>query len=739
MPKPKFVKRDNLGTALARSRLAKVLDDRKKAEVEKISSIVRAAENGNIFELSRLLDLHKDFDINSSVSSSGSNLLHLAASSNKYEVVDFLITREAINLNAQTESGATALYNAVLSNSFWSVKSLLEAGASPHIATTLCKETPLLLSAACGYSNIAELLIIHGAKINAKTSSGDTPLHQAARFSKDLSAELFLSYNADQNEKNNFGETALLKLLKAAKKTFDELIGKYTGLIDHMSQKGAVKLVVKLPNGQITKVDRELEGIFKTPEELLSFIEASDQEYTDLSHYHEPLKAFATNLYKELKEHSPYITDEKINSICTLEMIKYIGFSETIKIYHAQEKEIASLFRTIKLLVSNLEESAITLSLPDSEGNYPIALAASIGFSEIVEMLHERGVNIDFQNAIGKTPLMIALENDANIFKVLSDYSVTRRFHVNSESTVDYLIHNCTDLELLDYEGNSALYHAAYSGNIKAVRQMLEFEFNVDTINLEGMTPLLGSLQKNGNEEIVKLLLDAGANFAIADKVGISAIHVAATLGFTRTVEFLLDAGADVNQAIPEKGTTALMMALLTNHLDTALLLIHRGANKFAKDQVASTIHIASMQGFTDIVGLILDEKPDEINCLTEDRNTPLHLAASYNHFSIIKFLLKRGADTTIINSQGKTPLKCFLGDDSKTHPIEIKKAMVQLFLNSQKPIETAPEEDAGSAADSVATTITTGMDDTRSITGASTTTYEAGFTGAHSEVGDIV
>ena len=41
--------------------------------------------------------------------------------------------------------------------------------------------TPLHLAAQIGYKEIAEILILKGANVNAKTKSGTTPLYSAVR------------------------------------------------------------------------------------------------------------------------------------------------------------------------------------------------------------------------------------------------------------------------------------------------------------------------------------------------------------------------------------------------------------------------------------------------------------------------------------------------------------------------------------------------------------------------------
>lgn len=46
-----------------------------------------------------------------------------------------------------------------------------------------------------------------------------------------------------------------------------------------------------------------------------------------------------------------------------------------------------------------------------------------------------------------------------------------------------------------------------------------------------------------------------------------------------------------------------------------------------------------------------------DINCLTNDGDTPLHLACENGHLNVVTVLLMHGADKSIKNKNGKTAL----------------------------------------------------------------------------------
>ena len=79
--------------------------------------------------------------------------------------------------------------------------------------------------------------------------------------------------------------------------------------------------------------------------------------------------------------------------------------------------------------------------------------------------------------------------------------------------------------------------------------------------------------------DIVRLLLEKGADVNAKDKYGETALISASLCGFTGTVRLLLDKGADVN-AKTNDGHTALMYASSNMHADVVRLLKDHGAKE---------------------------------------------------------------------------------------------------------------------------------------------------------------
>ena len=91
------------------------------------------------------------------------------------------------------------------------------------------------------------------------------------------------------------------------------------------------------------------------------------------------------------------------------------------------------------------------------------------------------------------------------------------------------------------------LFNAVSDNNVDEVSQLLSenqhFSINVDAVNFEA-SGLLHVAARMGHTEMVRLLLDRGADVNVRDRGGRAPLHLACMNGHTDTVRLLLDRGA---------------------------------------------------------------------------------------------------------------------------------------------------------------------------------------------------
>jgi len=182
-------------------------------------------------------------------------------------------------------------------------------------------------------------------------------------------------------------------------------------------------------------------------------------------------------------------------------------------------------------------------------------------------------------------------------------------------------------------------------------------------------TPLLIAVDTN-NVTQIKHLVKRGANLNLESN-GKTGLNIAARLGQTDTVKFLIDNGADVNFGGWLK-YSPLMAAAATGNRSMIELLLSAGADVTTTDQSGGTLlHrvFVCMDGkkISEIIELLL-----ALGLAVDSRDsygqTPLHRAASEYRPGTIELLLSRGADVNARTKTGLTPLHRAVGSYMTTN-----------------------------------------------------------------------
>lgn len=108
-----------------------------------------------------------------------------------------------------------------------------------------------------------------------------------------------------------------------------------------------------------------------------------------------------------------------------------------------------------------------------------------------------------------------------------------------------------------------------------------------------------------GRENIVRRLLDHGADVNTSDGIYGSALRAASETDHEIIVEILLDHGADVNASVAKHGT-ALQIASAKGHENIVKILLNHGADVKFRDAIyGSALQAASANGHENIVRLL--------------------------------------------------------------------------------------------------------------------------------------
>ncbi|MBR0804344.1 ankyrin repeat domain-containing protein [Bradyrhizobium japonicum] len=164
------------------------------------------------------------------------------------------------------------------------------------------------------------------------------------------------------------------------------------------------------------------------------------------------------------------------------------------------------------------------------------------------------------------------------------------------------LIEAKADIRATDEEGRTALSRAAFEGELEAVRTLLASKADVQQTAKDGATALMAAAGGRGTDSnqvaVVDELIAAGSDVNASSQTGFTALMSAAAsehVGYlppskrTEIIKVLLDAGANPSVRGGRWHRTPLLMAVENGYPETLELLLARGADPNARDELGNT------------------------------------------------------------------------------------------------------------------------------------------------------
>ncbi|XP_018648209.1 putative ank repeat-containing [Schistosoma mansoni] len=296
----------------------------------------------------------------------------------------------------------------------------------------------------------------------------------------------------------------------------------------------------------------------------------------------------------------------------------------------------------------------------DSDGRTALHVAAfcvqkSTGYSDIVACLLDHGANPNLSDSEGITPLLGA-SNSGN-------YSVC-----------ELCLESDADVNMADKSGRTPVMLSVLGGHTDIVRLLLFWGAAVDIMDYAGRS-LLSIAAQIKNAQIVQELLARGLDEAHKDHSGCTPLHLAVENLITgefatenldnrdecceEVVRLLLDAGANLEET-DNAGRTPLLVACQANNMKAVQILLNYPTND--PSTCRSPTHSGSSESRQQ-----LNQTPSHlhvshlvhpyINIASYDGQTPLRAAAFHNNHDMVKFLLSFGADPDHQDAYGRTAL----------------------------------------------------------------------------------
>lgn len=204
-------------------------------------------------------------------------------------------------------------------------------------------------------------------------------------------------------------------------------------------------------------------------------------------------------------------------------------------------------------------------------------------------------------------------------------------------------------------QGATPLHFA--SGNMNVVRALLDAGADIDKATKAGGSSLHWYCFLN-RIEATTVLSNAGASVNAVNKWGSTPLHIAASLGHAEIVPRLVEGGAGVNCS-NSFGRVPLSIAAAKGHLETVKALKAANAESKCTKAGVAPIHMAAANGHSDVVAYLAGDRfsPNMIDKPTKDGRTPLHYAASHGKVETVNLLLELGARRNPQSKDGRAPL----------------------------------------------------------------------------------
>ncbi|XP_023224750.1 ankyrin-1-like [Centruroides sculpturatus] len=535
-------------------------------------------------------------------------------------------------INSLDDKNMTPLHYASRYNHLAIVKLLLEYGAEInrrgeddilplHVASRYRRPSmsPVTDEVDASYSSVIGLLISRGASVNCKDRYGLTPLHYAAMRGNVMAAKELLqnpTINIRVTDKQdmmplhlaaNYGNYKIVELLIEAGSpilVYDEQFQTPLHKAAAEGYSDIVELLLKVAKEESLDIMKEI---------------IAEKDEDDNSALHLAVEKGHFNVTKILLEH-----DADVNS------------SGEFRMYPLHLASTIGSLGIVKLLI----EYNAQVNCLNYQQETPLHRAASFNHKDIIDYLIKHGALIECRCINHFTPLLLAAKEG----------------HIDA---IKILLENNADVSVVDRNEKSVVYWLCERNHPEALKILLEDSFAPNLIFKEDAyenNPLHVAAE-HGYADVLKILLEHGADIHSKNEDEETALHLAAQSGHRNVVKLLLETNKSIVNAEDEEKNTPLHVAALKGHQKVVIDLLYAGANVESRNcNLWTALDCAAYGGWLKTARILL-KAGSPVDPLDKSKTTPLHLAASKGHAKVVEMLLEFNAKIGQVDAENNNCL----------------------------------------------------------------------------------
>ncbi len=367
----------------------------------------------------------------------------------------------------------------------------------------LPRTSDLLLMEAVDTTNFesVRVLVSKGANVNYRGTHGETPLLKSLMCDDPRICQFLLESGADVNIPTANGYSPISFACLQNNFEYVRMLLKHHAKINQKTQDGWTPLLIASTNSSV-------------------FFENQEHDF-----YH----SLTEIMYKYAHYHPDY------NPLHIVNMLLNAGANPSDSNMFGMTPLMAASSMANYRIAGMILEHTPAVDLRDMEGKTALMYAVTSTIEELIEsLIHLRLVGVEIKLSDFMTPAALA--------------QIKPQFEPAKELCVNRLLEAGADIHAKDQKGFSILTHAARTGNVNIVKNIVSHGADPDVKSPKGITPL----------------------------------YAAAINGHNDVLEFLLSKGVDIDGRLND-GETPLMAAVWNGQVETVDLLIRKGANVHAK------------------------------------------------------------------------------------------------------------------------------------------------------------